>query len=74
MKLGSNVLGTKTKLLIEPIFDLGLRSENIEFVCRLKKSIFSLLRPKSKIGSIMKSFVLVPRTYLPSFKHISQKL
>ena len=31
LKLGSYVLGTKTKLLIEPIFDLGLRSENIEF-------------------------------------------
>ena len=29
--LESYVLGTKTKLLIEPIFDLGLRSENIEF-------------------------------------------
>ena len=32
LKLGSYVLGTKTKLLIEPIFDLGLRSENIEFL------------------------------------------
>ena len=28
---GSYVLGTKTKLLIKPIFDLGLRSESIEF-------------------------------------------
>ena len=32
MKIGSYVLGTKTKLLIEPNFDLGLRSGNIEFL------------------------------------------
>ena len=33
LRLGSyNVLGTKTKLLIELIFDLGLRSENIKFL------------------------------------------
>ena len=31
LKRGSCVLGTKTKFLIEPILDLGLRSENIEF-------------------------------------------
>ena len=31
LKPGSYVLETKTKLLIEPISDLGLRSENIEF-------------------------------------------
>ena len=31
LKLVSYVLGTKTKLLIWPIFDLGLRSENFEF-------------------------------------------
>ena len=32
LELGSlNVLGTKTKLQIEPIFDLELRSGNIEF-------------------------------------------
>ena len=31
LKLNSYVLETKTKLLIQPIFDLCLRSENIEF-------------------------------------------
>ena len=31
LKLGSYVMGKKTQLLIEQIFDLGLRSENIEF-------------------------------------------
>ena len=31
MRLGSYVLRTKTKLLIEPIYDLDLRSGNIEF-------------------------------------------
>ena len=74
MQLGSHVLGTKTELLIEPIFDLGLRSGNIEFWNlvlfifddfwkggHFQNSIFPLLRPKSKIGSI-KSSVLVPRT------------
>ena len=31
LKLGSYVLGTKTKQFIELIFDFGLKSENIEF-------------------------------------------
>ena len=31
LKLQIYVLGTKNKLLIEPNFDLGLKSENIEF-------------------------------------------
>ena len=46
------------QLLIEPIFDSGLRNENIEFWNfhfwqseHFQNSIFSLLRPKSKIGS-----------------------
>ena len=69
LKLGTYVPGAKTKLLIEPIFYLGLRREK----CRILKFeiwnfwqseyfqnwIFSLLRYTSKIGSI-KSFVLAP--------------
>ena len=31
LKLGSYVQGAETEVFIEPIFDLGLRSENIEF-------------------------------------------
>ena len=63
MKLESYVLGTKTKILIEPIFDLGLRFGNIEILkcppfqksskmksIEFQNSVFPLLRPKSKIS------------------------
>ena len=68
LKLYSYFLGTKTKFLSGQIFDLGLRSDNIEFwKCLPSKTInrarlrfsklnlFSLLRPKSKIWPL-KSF------------------
>ena len=58
MKRGSNVLGTKTKLLMEPIFYLGIISGNIEFwkcppfqksskmkCIKFQNSIFPLLVP-----------------------------
>ena len=41
LKLGSYVLGAKTKLLIEPIFDLSRRSENIEILKFSKIDIFT---------------------------------
>ena len=81
-KLGSYVLGTKTKLnewmnniLIssDRNFNLGLRSENVEFwklpvpifegfwaSGYFQNSIFSLLRPKSNFRSL-ESCILVPK-------------
>ena len=38
-----------------------------------QSSLFSLLRPKSKFWS-PRSFILVPRTWLPSFKQVCQKM
>ena len=80
LKLGSHVLGTKkvwsSRFLIyaseverSNFFKFlpchkSTKMKNLKF----QNSIFSLLRPKSKIGSI-KSFVLVPRTF---FLHIEQ--
>ena len=74
LKLGNYVLGPKIELLREPIFDLGHRSKDMNFlnflvgknmpkmeILKFQKFIFSLLMPKSKIGSI-KRFALVPRT------------
>ena len=52
LKLGSVVLGAKTKLLTEPIFDLGLRSENIEFL----KFKFSFLAEWTENDSYQKLF------------------
>ena len=62
LKLRSYVLGTKTKILSEPIFDLGLTSKYIKFwKCppltlpkmknlKFQNSIFSLQRPNLKVS------------------------
>ena len=42
-------------------------------ICDFQNSIFSLLRPKSKFW-IKESFIVAPRTCLPSFKTVLQKL
>ena len=74
MGLGSYVLWTKTKHSSEQNVDLGLKIEIIEFrklpvaqnpskmgTGNFQNSLFSLLRPKSKLWSL-ESFVTVPRT------------
>ena len=88
LKVGNYVLGTKTKLLVEPIFDLtfiilGIRNKIIEFgkfhICILFNScILVILKFDILISKFKKSaqwkFFLVPRTQLPSFKCLPQKL
>ena len=47
LKLSNNVLGAETKLMSEPIYNLGLRSENTNF-CNFIMSIFDEFLPTSQ--------------------------